>query len=188
MPDPGLSPLQSSLPAAAARFGAHVLTDATGARTAAGALPAPPSARRPCRRGRARRGAGDRRRPGWRPDRSPRGGGRCRGEAPSPALDRILRGPTGLGTSGLYLGLREESPAPPQPEAPVEGTPIPGLYYHPVPEPDPARVEEVSRRIKAWARGRGRPVPRGLGGASSTASPSGATWSPAIRTLRPSTT
>ncbi len=31
------------------------------------------------------------------------------------------------------------------------GRPIPGLYHHPVPEPDPVRVEELSHRIKAWA-------------------------------------
>lgn len=79
---------------------------------------------------------------------------------PSPVLERILRGPSGLGTTGLHLAPREE-PAPPVPEAPEPGAsepeaaetgnPIPGLYHHPVAEPDPVRVEEVSRRIKAWA-------------------------------------
>ncbi|KIZ18063.1 family 2 encapsulin nanocompartment cargo protein terpene cyclase [Streptomyces natalensis] len=78
----------------------------------------------------------------------------------SPALERILRGPSGLGTEGLHLARREELPrlpvsaapeTPDEPETPEEGKPIPGLYHHPVPEPDPARVEEVSRRIKAWA-------------------------------------
>ncbi|MBB5120203.1 family 2 encapsulin nanocompartment cargo protein terpene cyclase [Streptomyces eurocidicus] len=75
---------------------------------------------------------------------------------PSPGLELILRGPTGLGTAGLRLAPREEPPAP-APEAaeeagkPTAGNPIPGLYHHPVPEPDPVRVEEVSRRIKAWA-------------------------------------
>ncbi|MEW2579429.1 family 2 encapsulin nanocompartment cargo protein terpene cyclase [Streptomyces syringium] len=68
----------------------------------------------------------------------------------SPAAEWILRGPSGLGTAGLRLARREE-PAPPAPEAPAAGNPIPGLYHHPVPEPDPARVEEVSHRIKAWA-------------------------------------
>ncbi|WP_442906187.1 family 2 encapsulin nanocompartment cargo protein terpene cyclase [Kitasatospora sp. NBC_00458] len=34
---------------------------------------------------------------------------------------------------------------------PEAGDPIPGLYWHPVPEPDPERVAEVSRRIKSWA-------------------------------------
>ncbi|MGW1490000.1 family 2 encapsulin nanocompartment cargo protein terpene cyclase [Streptomyces sp. NPDC002402] len=132
MPDPGLSPLQSSLPDAAARFGAHVLTNATGALAA---LPALPSVPLPAAGAVPADGSG--------------GDGAAEAGQPSPALDRILRGPTGLGTSGLYLGLREESP--PASEAPAEGKPIPGLYYHPVPEPDPARVEEVCRRIKDWA-------------------------------------
>ncbi|MEW2414258.1 family 2 encapsulin nanocompartment cargo protein terpene cyclase [Streptomyces sp. NPDC046866] len=82
--------------------------------------------------------------------------------APRAALERLLRGPSGLGTGGLSLARRGAAPpsaagpglpAPP-PEAPSPepaGRPIPGLYYHPVPEPDPARVAEVSRRIKAWA-------------------------------------
>ncbi|WVT99089.1 family 2 encapsulin nanocompartment cargo protein terpene cyclase [Streptomyces xanthochromogenes] len=65
-------------------------------------------------------------------------------------LDGLLRGPRGIGTSGLRLTLREETPVPAEPPV-VEGTPIPGLYYHPVAEPDPVRVEEVSRRIKSWA-------------------------------------
>ncbi|WP_415925507.1 family 2 encapsulin nanocompartment cargo protein terpene cyclase [Streptomyces sp. ME19-01-6] len=73
-------------------------------------------------------------------------------EAPSTVLERILRGPSGLGTASLHLARREEPPTPPEPSAaPAEGNPVPGLYHHPVPEPDPARVEEVSRRIKAWA-------------------------------------
>lgn len=104
------------------------------------------------------------------------------------ALERILRGPSGLGTAGLYPTRREDPPSPPTPPtppspptpleppaasgtsqapgtsetpcasegpaasgAPAEGDPIPGLYHHPVPEPDPERVAEVSRRIKAWA-------------------------------------
>jgi 2-methylisoborneol synthase len=58
------------------------------------------------------------------------------------ALERILSGPSGLGTASLY-------PAPRK--APKAGDPIPGLYHHPVSEPDPERVAEVSRRIKAWA-------------------------------------
>lgn len=58
---------------------------------------------------------------------------------------------------GLHFAPREDLPAPPDAEArsapaePVAGRPIPGLYHHPVPDPDPVRVEEVSRRIKAWA-------------------------------------
>ncbi|WP_405009504.1 family 2 encapsulin nanocompartment cargo protein terpene cyclase [Kitasatospora sp. NBC_01539] len=69
--------------------------------------------------------------------------------APSPVLERILRGPSGLGTAGLYMTRHEEPPAPAQPAA--AGNPVPGLYHHPVAEPDPVRVEEVGRRIKAWA-------------------------------------
>ncbi|GAA2773835.1 family 2 encapsulin nanocompartment cargo protein terpene cyclase [Streptomyces showdoensis] len=41
--------------------------------------------------------------------------------------------------------------APAAPVAPVDALHIPGLYYHPVPEPDPVRVAELSRRIKDWA-------------------------------------
>ncbi|MFD7978308.1 family 2 encapsulin nanocompartment cargo protein terpene cyclase [Streptomyces sp. NPDC059071] len=77
---------------------------------------------------------------------------------PESALERVLRGPSGLGTATLSLARRAEQPAPPVPaaapagEAPAApGTPIPGLYHHPVAEPDPARVAEVSRRIKEWA-------------------------------------
>ncbi|MFD7338945.1 family 2 encapsulin nanocompartment cargo protein terpene cyclase [Streptomyces violascens] len=123
MPAPEPTPPQSSLPEAAAHFGAYVLADAaararditaaTGGPPGAPTLPAP-SAEVP---------------------------------APSAGLDRVLRGPTGLGTAGLRLTLPEEPQAP----AAAQGTPIPGLYHHPVPEPDPVRVEEVSRRIKSWA-------------------------------------
>ncbi|MFJ9575891.1 family 2 encapsulin nanocompartment cargo protein terpene cyclase [Streptomyces sp. NPDC101191] len=74
-----------------------------------------------------------------------------------PEIERILRGPSGLGTAALSLARRPEPPAPPAaPELPVptsagEGTPVPGLYFHPIPEPDAGRVAEVSRRIKDWA-------------------------------------
>ncbi|MET9148424.1 family 2 encapsulin nanocompartment cargo protein terpene cyclase [Streptomyces sp. NPDC004042] len=71
------------------------------------------------------------------------------------SLQRILCGPTGLGTTSLSLAGRYEPPLPapqvPAPAAPAAGRAVPGLYHHPVPEPDPARVEEVSRRIKNWA-------------------------------------
>ncbi|MFI6151182.1 family 2 encapsulin nanocompartment cargo protein terpene cyclase [Kitasatospora sp. NPDC051170] len=126
------------------------------------------------------------------------------------AMERILRGPSGLGTSGLQLTAppaapEVETPEPPEaqvaevdvpevetPEAdvpeieappvpglyvpglsapglpfpgltppsaaaapsggkPKSGDPIPGLYHHPVAEPDPVRVEALSLRIKAWA-------------------------------------
>ncbi|MFE2864745.1 family 2 encapsulin nanocompartment cargo protein terpene cyclase [Embleya sp. NPDC059259] len=73
--------------------------------------------------------------------------------SPRPAPARILRGPSGLGTAGLFPYRREEPPAPAEPPAqpPTEGIAIPGLYHHPVPEPDPVRAEEVGRRIKSWA-------------------------------------
>ena len=81
---------------------------------------------------------------------------------PAPATDPDLRrlvlgGPTGLGTASLSLAhtpLRlpaEPVAALPAPAPPAEGQAVPGLYHHPVPEPDPERVEEVSRRIKCWA-------------------------------------
>ncbi|WP_219852909.1 family 2 encapsulin nanocompartment cargo protein terpene cyclase, partial [Streptomyces solincola] len=69
-------------------------------------------------------------------------------------LAGVLRGPTGLGTSGLFPSRRED-PAPDPGRAPVTepaaGRAVPGLYHHPIAEPDPARVAEVSRRIKDWA-------------------------------------
>ncbi|ARF58773.1 family 2 encapsulin nanocompartment cargo protein terpene cyclase [Streptomyces gilvosporeus] len=148
MPDPGFSRPQPSLPAAAAR--PHIHTHAAGSAAAGEALPTksplpgPPSVH-------AGEGAAAVR---------PSSPAELRHANPavvtqsSPALERILRGPSGLGTTGLHLARREEVPVPavsPEPEAPDEGKPIPGLYHHPVPEPDPARVEEVSRRIKAWA-------------------------------------
>ncbi|MER6789144.1 family 2 encapsulin nanocompartment cargo protein terpene cyclase [Streptomyces sp. NPDC000658] len=75
--------------------------------------------------------------------------------AGAPALRGILRGPTGLGTTSLDLaGLhRSRLPAPvsPAPAPSAAGRAVPGLYHHRVPEPDPARVAEVSRRIKRWA-------------------------------------
>jgi 2-methylisoborneol synthase len=70
------------------------------------------------------------------------------------AVQRALRGPSGLGTASLSLARRPDprpDPALPEPEPPAEGRAVPGLYHHPVPEPDPVRVEEVSRRIKRWA-------------------------------------
>ncbi|MER8043599.1 family 2 encapsulin nanocompartment cargo protein terpene cyclase [Streptomyces sp. NPDC094032] len=82
--------------------------------------------------------------------------------SPSPsgglsAIERILRGPSGFGTSSLSLARRPEPAVAPEPPAAPEPVPqperlhIPGLYYHPVPDPDPVRVAEVSRRIKDWA-------------------------------------
>ncbi|WP_415948387.1 family 2 encapsulin nanocompartment cargo protein terpene cyclase [Streptomyces sp. KLOTTS4A1] len=95
-----------------------------------------------------------------------------------PALDRLLHGPAGLGTTGLRLSgpagvgpsaadqpaaegqLTKYHPTKDHPTKdhpadadtrPAEGTPVPGLYFHPVPPPDPTRVAEVGRRIRAWA-------------------------------------
>ncbi|MFI6048742.1 family 2 encapsulin nanocompartment cargo protein terpene cyclase [Streptomyces violascens] len=129
MPAPEPTPPQSSLPEAAAHFGAYVLADASArARDITAATGGPP-------------GAPALAAPHALPAPS------AEAPAPSVGLDRVLRGPTGLGTAGLRLTLPEEPPAP----AAAQGTPIPGLYHHPVPEPDPVRVEEVSRRIKSWA-------------------------------------
>ncbi|WP_436775086.1 family 2 encapsulin nanocompartment cargo protein terpene cyclase [Yinghuangia sp. YIM S09857] len=71
-------------------------------------------------------------------------------------VERLRRGPSGLGTAGLHFAPRTEAPAnTPAPQEtsgpPAPGSPIPGLYHHPVPEPDPVRVEEIGRRIKRWA-------------------------------------
>ncbi|MFI5828885.1 family 2 encapsulin nanocompartment cargo protein terpene cyclase [Streptomyces sp. NPDC051578] len=164
MPEPGLSPLQSSLPAAAARFGAHVLADvlakATDVAAAAGSgptLPSPPAVPAPSARAVSVPAHADAAVDVAVPVRVHEGAAVA--ERRSPALDRILRGPSGLGTASLYPLQQVEpaapqAPAPAAPEAPgpaPQGRPVPGLYHHPVPEPDAARVEEVSRRIKAWA-------------------------------------
>nr|WSZ99518.1 family 2 encapsulin nanocompartment cargo protein terpene cyclase [Streptomyces sp. NBC_00857] len=127
MPNPEPFPAQSGLTAAASHFGAHVLADAAARdiKTATGGPPlvssssaAPTLVEVPAAEVRT----------------------------PTAELRRILGGPSGLGTAGLYFARREE----PTPTS-TEGRPIPGLYHHPVPEPDSVRVEEVGRRIKAWA-------------------------------------
>ncbi|MEV7601907.1 family 2 encapsulin nanocompartment cargo protein terpene cyclase [Kitasatospora sp. NPDC089797] len=41
--------------------------------------------------------------------------------------------------------------AAPRSGKPKTGDPIPGLYHHPIAEPDPVRVEALSQRIKTWA-------------------------------------
>ncbi|MFH8985082.1 family 2 encapsulin nanocompartment cargo protein terpene cyclase [Streptomyces varsoviensis] len=87
-----------------------------------------------------------------------------------PGRERLLGGPSGLGTAGLRLvppargAARCEEPAAyeagaAREGAPAAGDPVPGLYHHPVPEPDPLRVEEVGRRIRAWAVDEVRAVP-----------------------------
>ncbi|WP_394436584.1 family 2 encapsulin nanocompartment cargo protein terpene cyclase [Streptomyces sp. SGAir0957] len=138
MPPPELTPPQSTVPEAAAGFGARVLADAAShardisAFLGGGAPAAPPAQTTVV-------------------------------ETPAPPIDvaRLLRGPSGLGTAGLRLSPREEAPCPPEavepPAAPLpapsagSGPAVPGLYHHPVPDPDPVRVEEVGRRIKSWA-------------------------------------
>ncbi|GAA3373932.1 family 2 encapsulin nanocompartment cargo protein terpene cyclase [Streptomyces racemochromogenes] len=167
MPDPGPSPLQSSLPSAAAHFGAHVLAQTLSlGRAPAGtpvaeaaaaeavpeaALAATPVVTAPAATRSALPSApvlpfGTRTPAAAAPAPAAAGEGTVRqaGEA----LERIIRGPSGLGTTALHLAPYTEPPAP---AAPVDALHIPGLYYHPVPEPDPARVAELSRRIKAWA-------------------------------------
>ncbi|MEU3063367.1 family 2 encapsulin nanocompartment cargo protein terpene cyclase [Streptomyces subrutilus] len=133
MPVPGPSPRQSSLPSPAARPGGRVPGPAAAPGALAGACgsgsgtPVPTAASAP---------------PPVPVAPVPLAGAGA-------ALARLLRGPSGLGTAGLSLVRRAEPAAPAEPAA--AGTAIPGLYHHPVPEPDPVRVEEVSRRIKAWA-------------------------------------
>ncbi|MFF2953686.1 family 2 encapsulin nanocompartment cargo protein terpene cyclase [Kitasatospora sp. NPDC057965] len=72
-------------------------------------------------------------------------------------LEQLLRGPSGIGTAGLNLTRRQVAEVPAGAVAqvpsgkPKSGDPVPGLYFHPVAEPDAERVAEVNRRIKLWA-------------------------------------
>ncbi|MFH8425038.1 family 2 encapsulin nanocompartment cargo protein terpene cyclase [Streptomyces sp. NPDC018038] len=165
MPEPGPSPLQSSLPGAAAHFGAHVLgsaaapTAAAGAPAAAGAAPVASGAAAPAPV--APRPAPVAPAPAVTPllPAAPGAAAVASGALAAPDVSAppvhlpgfALPGPTGLGTAALSLTRGAGAPALPEPPAPAAGRPVPGLYHHPVPEPDPARVDEVSRRIKAWA-------------------------------------
>lgn len=144
MPVPELPPPQSSLPEAASHFGAHVLAEAAArARDVKAATGGPP----PCTTS--------------PPAPSALAAPPAAMPAPGAERGRILRGPTGLGTTSLRVILRDGLPTPPaaaeegtaksRAGGGTEGKAIPGLYHHPIPEPDPVRVEEVSRRIKAWA-------------------------------------
>ncbi|MFJ3514066.1 family 2 encapsulin nanocompartment cargo protein terpene cyclase [Streptomyces sp. NPDC090131] len=161
MPDPGPSPLQSSLPAAVASFGAHVLasTLAVGAEPPSGTGPARPAPPAPPALPMGPPALTAAPTPAPTPAPVPvldEGAAAAAAPQSRPALARILRGPSGLGTASLHWGRSEEPAAPsatgtPGAPTPAAGHPIPGLYHHPVPEPDPARVEELSRRIKAWA-------------------------------------
>ncbi|MEU9031122.1 family 2 encapsulin nanocompartment cargo protein terpene cyclase [Streptomyces sp. NPDC048383] len=166
MPDPGLSPLQSSLPGAAARFGAH--GHHRGIDAFGGVRPTPP-APPPGAAAPAVPAPSETPAPPALPvppvaplapvvplpvgvPAPPDAPAPAAAAASSPALERILRGPSGLGTAGLYLTRpREEPLVPVDPSTPPVGNPIPGLYHHPVAEPDPVRAEEISRRIKDWA-------------------------------------
>ncbi|WKV70385.1 2-methylisoborneol synthase [Streptomyces sp. PCS3-D2] len=169
MPVPGPSPAQSSLPAAAARFGTH--GHGRGADPVTGGKPALPTGP-PLPFGPATRpshpvavpgplpvpGEGTTEGPGGDLVAAPVREAAAAPATPNPALERIMRGPSGVGTAGLFFTPR---PAPtasppavadvPAPRPAAEGRPVPGLYHHQVPEPDPVRVEEVSRRIKRWA-------------------------------------
>ncbi|MGW4234134.1 family 2 encapsulin nanocompartment cargo protein terpene cyclase [Streptomyces sp. NPDC004980] len=148
MPAPELPPPQSRLPEAAAHLGVHVLDSAaaracdigaaTGGPPGTPSLPALLAISTPVP---------------LLPVIPPVNGTPAAGvPAPDADVERVLRGPSGLGTAGLRLFLREQPPVPAVSSADTaEGTPVPGLYHHPVPEPDPVRVEEVSRRIKSWA-------------------------------------
>ncbi|MFE7093438.1 family 2 encapsulin nanocompartment cargo protein terpene cyclase [Streptomyces erythrochromogenes] len=170
MPVPGPSPAQSSLPAAAARFGTHghgrgadAVTGGKPALPTGPALPFGPAARpshpvsAPVPEALPVPGEG----PGGDAVAEPVREAAAVTATPNPALERIMRGPSGVGTEGLFFTPRRApSAAPPEPAAAPDvpaprpaagGRPIPGLYHHQVPEPDPARVEEVSRRIKRWA-------------------------------------
>ncbi|WP_030312939.1 family 2 encapsulin nanocompartment cargo protein terpene cyclase [Streptomyces flavochromogenes] len=169
MPEPGPSPLQSSLPTAAAHFGLHVLgraavptetagaaalTAAAAAATGAGTAPVVATASVVAPTSVVASTPVIATAPVVAPavgaaSASPDGAVVTAPPVPGPGF--VLPGPSGLGTAALSLARREAAPELPEPPAPVEGRPIPGLYFHPVPEPDPVRVDEVSRRIKAWA-------------------------------------
>lgn len=148
MPVPELPPPRSSLPEAVTRFGAtalgavaaraHETSGAFGTWSGAHTLPTLPA------------GLSFGPSPTALSPTAPAATGVPATGTPGPGtgLERLLCGPHGLGTAGLRLTPREE---PPEPVAAEKGRPIPGLYHHPVPEPDPGRVDEVSRRIKAWA-------------------------------------
>lgn len=151
MPPPEPTPPQSSLPEAVSRFGAQVLADAAArardisAVTGGAPRVAPPVAEAPAVEAPAVEVPAA---PVSTPDVPA-------AEVPPASVDleRLLRGPSGLGTAGLRLTPRAEpSPSDPAPApSTAKGRPVPGLYHHPVPDPDPVRVAEVSRRIKAWA-------------------------------------
>ncbi|MFJ6015207.1 family 2 encapsulin nanocompartment cargo protein terpene cyclase [Streptomyces sp. NPDC092952] len=153
MPAPELPPPQSSLPEAASQFGervlAAVMAHARDVKAAIGPAAVPP--------GPASSSASP---PAAAPSVPVAPSLPVVPAPPVPAAEAprpvtgpgpALPGPSGLGTAGLRLTLRQEPQAPAPGAGAAEGTPVPGLYHHPLPEPDPVRVEEVSRRIKSWA-------------------------------------
>ncbi|MFC9673576.1 family 2 encapsulin nanocompartment cargo protein terpene cyclase [Streptomyces sp. NPDC056949] len=156
MPASEPTPPQSCLPATAAHFGAHVLIEAAARACDIKAavsgppcvpsVPAPPAASLPAPPAVSVLAPPAVSVPVPPPPDTP-----TPAATPIADLERILR-PNGLGTAGLRLIPREQLPKPSEPSADTAGgRPIPGLYHHQVAEPDPVRVEEVSRRIKSWA-------------------------------------
>lgn len=69
----------------------------------------------------------------------------------SGALDALLDGFRLPSVPSLAQLLPASAAAAPRGGKPRTGDPIPGLYHHPIAEPDPVRVEALSQRIKAWA-------------------------------------
>ncbi|MEV7026094.1 family 2 encapsulin nanocompartment cargo protein terpene cyclase [Kitasatospora sp. NPDC093558] len=66
----------------------------------------------------------------------------------APVLDVPLLDPTSAPAASTVAQAAEPPAGGGKPKA---GDPIPGLYHHPIAEPDPVRVEELSLKIKAWA-------------------------------------
>ncbi|MEV4684084.1 family 2 encapsulin nanocompartment cargo protein terpene cyclase [Streptomyces kurssanovii] len=153
MPDPGPFPQQSRPPTAAARSGAPALLGAAPRSLAPVPQPAPaepPAATVPDVPAPAAPGLPAAPHPPIVPSSPAATSAVPAVPAADSALHRVLRGPSGLGTASLSLARRPD-PVLPEPAPLAEGRAVPGLYHHPVPEPDPVRVEEVSRRIKRWA-------------------------------------
>ncbi|WP_432064239.1 family 2 encapsulin nanocompartment cargo protein terpene cyclase [Streptomyces sp. C10-9-1] len=176
MPDPDLSPPQSSVLAAAARLGSRspAGSPAPSGGAPGGALPAEaPATAPPAPFALPTGGQPLVSAAAAAPPAAPEDAAAATAPAPvaapaavaapaGAALERILRGPSGLGTAALSLARSAGAPASPAPAslapgaagaagAEAAGRPIPGLYFHSVPDPDPARVAEVSRRVKDWA-------------------------------------
>nr|WP_316528653.1 family 2 encapsulin nanocompartment cargo protein terpene cyclase [Kitasatospora sp. K002] len=63
----------------------------------------------------------------------------------------VLPAPSALTASAVASLLGAPATVAPSGGKPKPGDPIPGLYYHPVAEPDPVRVEALSAKLKVWA-------------------------------------